>query len=320
MENQQSALVIQKSIGKKRLSSKRDGGKLLLLLLPCLLIVFIFNYLPLWGWSYAFFQYKPGKSLLNSDFVGLKNFTVLFSNPVMFKRLIEVLRNTFAIHGIGYLFSPLPAIFAIFLNEMHWPKVRRTIQTLTTLPYFISWVVMYSLAFAMFAVDGGFVNNVLLSSGIIGKPTDFLGSKDHVWIVQNLYQIWKGLGWNAIIYLAAISGIDTELYEAAMVEGAGRMRRIWHITVPHLIPTYFVLLIIGIGNFLNTGMEQYLIFSNAMNKPFIEVLDLYVYNLGIGNGLISYATAVGIMKSIVALILLSAANALSKKVRGESVF
>lgn len=313
-------MEIQKSLATKRLSSKRDGGKLLLLLLPCLLIVFIFNYLPLWGWAYAFFQYKPGKDLFNCDFVGLKNFTVLFSNPVMRQRLIEVLRNTFAIHGIGYLFSPLPALFAIFLNEMHWPRVRRTIQTLTTLPYFISWVVMYSLAFAMFAVDGGFVNNVLLSSGIISQPTDFLGSKNHVWIVQNLYQIWKGLGWNAIIYLAAISGINPELYEAAMVEGEGRMRRIWHITVPHLIPTYFVLLIIGIGNFLNTGMEQYLIFSNAMNKPFIEVLDLYVYNLGIGSGLISYATSVGIMKSIVALILLSAANALSKKVRGESVF
>ena len=128
------------------------------------------------------------------------------------------------------------------------------------------------------------------------------------------------MGWNAIIYLAAIVGIDPELYEAAMVEGAGRMRRIWHITVPHLIPTYFVLLIISIGNFLNTGMEQYLVFSNAMNKPYIEVLDLYVYNMGIGSGLISYATAVGIMKSIVALVLLTFANKLSKKVRGESVF
>lgn len=320
METQQNTIAIPKSISKKRLSSKRDGGKLLLLLLPCLLIVFIFNYLPLWGWAYAFFQYKPGKSLFNSDFVGLKNFTVLFSNPVMFKRLLEVLRNTFAIHGIGYLFSPLPAIFAIFLNEMHWARVRRTIQTLTTLPHFISWVIMYSLAFAMLAVDGGFVNNVLLSSGIIGKPIDFLGSKNHVWIVQNLYQQWKGLGWGAIIYLAAISGIDSEIYEASMIDGAGRMSRIWHITIPHLIPTYFVLLIIGIGNFLNTGMEQYMIFGNAMNKPYIEVLDLYVYNLGIGSGLISYATAVGVMKSIVALVLLSAANTLSKKVRGESVF
>ncbi|MFQ7726878.1 MAG: ABC transporter permease subunit, partial [Ruthenibacterium lactatiformans] len=199
-------------------------------------------------------------------------------------------------------------------------KIRRVVQTVSTLPYFISWVIMYSLAFAMFAVDGGFVNNVLLSLGVIDAPIDFLASKEHVWIVQCLYQLWKNLGWNAIIYLAAIVGIDPELYEAAMVEGAGRMRRIWHITVPHLIPTYFVLLIISIGNFLNTGMEQYLVFSNAMNKPYIEVLDLYVYNMGIGSGLISYATAVGIMKSIVALVLLTFANKLSKKVRGESVF
>ncbi len=320
MENQQSTLLIHKKTADKRLSSKKEGGKLLLLLLPCLAIVFIFNYLPLWGWGYAFFEFKPGKSLFESTFVGLKNFTVLFTNPVMRQRLVEVLRNTFAIHGLGYLFSPLPAIFAIFLNEMHLPKLRRSIQTLTTLPHFISWVVMYALAFAMFAIDGGFVNNVLLSSGMISQPIDFLGSKDNVWITQVLYQQWKGLGWSAIIYLAAISGIDPELYEAAMVEGAGRMRRIWHITIPHLVPTYFVLLVIGIGNFLNTGMEQYMVFSNAMNKPFIEVLDLYVYNMGIGSGLISYATAVGIMKSIVALVLLSAANTLSKKVRGVSVF
>ena len=291
----------------------REGGRLLLLLLPCLLIVFVFSYLPLWGWAYAFFQYKPGRPLSECEFVGLKNFTYLFSNPVMRQRLFEVLRNTFAIHGIGYLFSPLSAIFAIFLNEMHSSKIRRVVQTVSTLPYFISWVIMYSLAFAMFAVDGGFVNNVLLSLGVIDAPIDFLASKEHVWIVQCLYQLWKNLGWNAIIYLAAIVGIDPELYEAAMVEGAGRMRRIWHITVPHLIPTYFVLLIISIGNFLNTGMEQYLVFSNAMNKPYIEVLDLYVYNMGIGSGLISYATAVGIMKSIVALVLLTFANKLSKK-------
>lgn len=304
----------------KTWNMKREGGKLLLMMLPCLLIVFIFSYLPLWGWAYAFFQYKPGKSLTECEFVGLQNFTYLFSNPVMRQRLFEVLRNTFAIHGIGYLFSPLSAIFAIFLNEMHFAKVRRAVQTITTLPYFISWVIMYSLAFAMFAVDGGFVNNVLLSLGITNAPIDFLASKNNVWLTQCLYQLWKNLGWNAIIYLATIVGIDPELYEAAMVEGAGRMQRIWHITVPHLIPTYFVLLIISIGNFLNTGMEQYMVFSNAMNKSYIEVLDLYVYNMGIGSGLISYATAVGIMKSAVALVLLTFANKLSKKVRGESVF
>ena len=291
-----------------------------LIALPGIVYLIINNYMPMIGLVLAFKKYSFAKGIFGSPWNGLKNFTYLFSNPVMRQRLFEVLRNTFAIHGIGYLFSPLSAIFAIFLNEMHSSKIRRVVQTVSTLPYFISWVIMYSLAFAMFAVDGGFVNNVLLSLGVIDAPIDFLASKEHVWIVQCLYQLWKNLGWNAIIYLAAIVGIDPELYEAAMVEGAGRMRRIWHITVPHLIPTYFVLLIISIGNFLNTGMEQYLVFSNAMNKPYIEVLDLYVYNMGIGSGLISYATAVGIMKSIVALVLLTFANKLSKKVRGESVF
>lgn len=320
MKKEQNIAKLSTSRPKWDRKFKPEGAKLLLLLLPCLALVFMFNYLPLWGWGYAFHQYKPGVALSDSVFVGWKNFTFLFSNAAMRSRLFEVLRNTFAIHGIGYLMGPITIAFAIFLNEMHSSKIRRVIQTVTTLPYFVSWVIMFSLAFAIFAVDGGFINNILYNTGIIDTPIDVLGSKNHVWLTQNLYQVWKGLGWNAIIYLATIVGIDQELYEAAMVEGAGRMRKIWHITLPHLIPTYFVLLVIGIGNFLNTGMDQYMVFSNAMNKSHIEVLDLYVYNLGIGGGLISYATAVGMMKSVVALVLLTFANTLSKKIRGESVF
>ena len=134
------------------------------------------------------------------------------------------------------------------------------------------------------------------------------------------YSKWKGLGWGAIVYLAAISGIDQELYEAALIDGAGRLQRIWHITVPGLIETYFVLLIKSFGNFLNTGMEQYYVFQNAMNQDYIQVLDLFVYNQGIKGGQISYATAIGTMKSLIALTLFTFANLLSKKVRGTSVF
>ncbi len=141
-----------------------------------------------------------------------------------------------------------------------------------------------------------------------------------MWLTQVLLQTWKSMGWNAIVYFATLAGIDQSMFEAAAIDGAGRMQRIWHITLPHMIPTYFVLLVIGIGNFLNTGIDQYMAFGNALNKEFIEVLDLYVYNLGIGSGQISFSVAVGIMKSVVALILFSGANFASKKIRGTSVF
>lgn len=298
----------------------RDGWKLFWMAMPFVAFIFVFHYMPLWGWSFAFFQYKPGKALLDCNFVGWSNFTKLFLQPVMRNRLFEVLRNTLGIHLIGYLFMPLPMFFAVFLNEMRSQRYRKMVQTITTLPNFISWIIIYSLAYGMFAVDTGFINNALEAMGLIEKPIAFLNSDDNVWLTMNLYSIWKNLGWNAIVYLAAIAGIDHEVLEAAEVDGAGRMRRIWHIVLPQLIPTFFVLLIMSIGNFLNTGMEQFKVFSNAMNKPYIETLDLYVYNLGIGSGLISYSTAVGIMKSVVAVILFSGANLLSKKVRGESMF
>lgn len=299
---------------------ERDGKKLFWMALPFMVFIFIFCYMPLWGWSFAFFQYKPGRSLLDCNYVGLTNFTKLFLQPVMRNRLLEVLRNTLGIQLISYLLMPLPMFFAVFLNEMRSRRFRKLVQTITTLPNFISWIIIYSLAYAMFAVDTGFVNNLLKALGLIEKPIAFLNSDDNVWLTMNLYGLWKSLGWNAIVYLAAIAGIDHEVLEAAEVDGAGRMRRIWHIVLPQLIPTFFVLLIMSIGNFLNSGMEQYKVFANAMNKPYIETLDLYVYNLGIGSGLISYSTAVGIMKSVVAVILFASANLLSKKVRGESMF
>ena len=299
---------------------ERDGKKLFWMALPFMVFIFVFSYMPLWGWSFAFFQYKPGRSLFDCNFVGLTNFTKLFLQPVMRNRLFEVLRNTLGIQLISYILMPLPMFFAVFLNEMRSQRFRKLVQTITTLPNFISWIIIYSLAYAMFAVDTGFINNLLRAMGVIEKPIAFLNSDDNVWLTMNLYGLWKSLGWNAIVYLAAIAGIDHEVLEAAEVDGAGRMRRIWHIVLPQLIPTFFVLLIMSIGNFLNSGMEQYKVFANAMNKPYIETLDLYVYNLGIGSGLISYSTAVGIMKSVVAVILFASANFLSKKVRGESMF
>ena len=306
---------------KTKLSKEKkwNNFKLFLYVLPALLVVILFCYVPLWGWSFAFFQYRPGRSLFDSAFVGLDNFEALFGNMVMRKNLFRVLLNTFGIHLLGYVFTPLPMMFAILLSEVKFPRFRKFVQSMTTLPNFISWVILFSLATSLFGANG-LINTVFKELGAEGQVVTFLTSDKHVWLTQVLLQQWKNLGWNAIIYFAAIAGLDQQLYEAAMVDGAGRWKRIWYITIPQLIPTYFVLLIMSIGNFLNTGVDQYLAFGNALNKEYIEVLDLYVYNLGIGSGQISFSVAVGIMKSVVAFILFFTANAVSKRVRGTSVF
>lgn len=298
-------------------SKKWESYKLFLYVLPCLIFIFIFKYLPLWGWSYAFFQYKPGRDLFKCAFVGLQNFTALFGNAVMRNNLLRVLRNTFGIQILNYLLMPVPMLFAIFLSEIKSTKFQKAVQTLTTLPHFISWVIMFSLATSLFG-NSGVVNAVLKNFGADG--INILTTDQHVWLIQSLLALWKSLGWSAIIYFAAITGLDQEVYEAAMVDGASRWQKIRYITIPLLIPTFFVLLIMGIGNFLNSGIDQFLAFGNAMNKEYIEVLDLYVYNLGIGNGQISFSVAVGMMKSVVAVVLFALANFASKKVRGTSVF
>ena len=301
---------------KKRKGLRRDK-KLFLFVLPVILYVLVTAYLPLWGWSFAFVQYKPGRKVLDCNFLGLQNFTDLFGNAVLRRNLLRVLRNTLGMHFIGLLFSPLPVLFAVFLSEVRSKKFQKVVQTVTTLPNFISWVITYSMARAILGADG--ILNALLQN--LGMETiNVLNSGDNVWLTQALVSIWKGLGWSAIVYFAAIAGLDQELYEAAMVDGAKKMQRIWYITLPNLIPTYFTLQIISIGNFLNSGIDQYMVFGNALNKNYIETLDLYVYNIGIGSGQISYSIAVGIMKTAVSLVLFGTANYASKKVRGNSVF
>jgi putative aldouronate transport system permease protein len=301
------------------LSTKKAGFRLFLLALPLFVLVFVFSYLPLYGWIYSLYDYHAGMKLHNTTYVGLKNFTDLISNPVRRADLLRVLRNTFALSFLDIVTSPLPAIFAIFLVEIRFKRFQKIVQTLTTLPNFISWIMVYSVVWAMLSVGDGFVNRLLLSTHVINSEINFLASNHHVWLTMLGYSLWKNLGWGAIIYLAAIASIDQELYEAATVDGAGRFQKIWHITVPGLQATYFVLLLLSIANFINNGLEQYFVFQNPLNKEHIEVLDLYVYNQGIlGNG-ISYATVVSILKSLVSIVLLFIANGMSKIVRKESI-
>lgn len=307
------------SLTKKKRNGIPEKYRLFLYALPFLILVFIFSYLPLYGWVYAFYDYKPPLQLSQCEYVGFKWFTMLFQSKGWISEILNVLKNTFAMSGLSILTSILPIAFAVFLSEIKCKWFKNIVQTLTTLPNFISWVIVYSVAFSLFS-SSGMVNSLLQNWGITSSPIPFLDSPDHVWIKMCLWGVWKGLGWGSIMYLAAISGADQELYEAARVDGAGRFRLMWNITVPQLMPTYFVLLMLSVANILSNGMEQYYVFANAFNKEHIQVLDYYVYTISMGGGsTYSLGIAIGILKSIVSITLLFLVNKLSKKVRGESI-
>lgn len=303
---------------KRKDRNAAEGKKLFLLILPFLILTFMFSYFPLHGWIYAFYDYRAPLKLSQCEFVGLKWFKTLFSNSTQVAQLIQVMKNTFAMSLLGIATSFLPVIFAVFLNEIKCKWFKNLVQTLTTLPNFISWTLVYAVAFSLFSTTG-MANSVLEHLGLITEPIKFLDSGDHIWLKMILWSTWKGLGWGAIMYLAAIAGIDQEMFEAAKVDGAGRWAIIKNITIPSILPTYFVMLMLSIANFLNNGMDQYYVFQNSFNKASIQVLDLYVYNIGMTGKSLSLATAIGILKSAVSVTLLWIVNFASKKTRGETI-
>ncbi|ETT52918.1 MULTISPECIES: ABC transporter permease subunit [unclassified Paenibacillus] len=299
-------------------SMRSNSFRKFLYISPFMLLLAVFAYYPLYGWVYAFFDYTPPIPLSQSEFVGFKWFHSLVENQVKIDQLMQVIWNTFGISGLGILFSWLPMIFAIFLTEIKAVRFRKFIQTVTTLPNFISWVLVYSLAFSMFSSEG-MVNGFLHMTGLTDSPTMFLQSSEHVWWTMWAWATWKSLGWSAILYIAAIMGIDESLYEAAYVDGATRMQVIRHVVLPSMMPTYFVLLMLQIASFLNNGLEQYFVFQNAFNKDTIQVLDLYVYNLAMGGGSYSVSVAISMLKSVISVVLLFSVNGLSKMLRGEGI-
>ena len=293
--------------------------RLFLMVLPVMLLTLVFCYLPIYGWRFAFFDYQIGDTLTANNFVGLKWFTYLFQTAATRSDLLRVMKNTMIMSGLGLATSWLPLLFAIMLSELRSTKFQRTIQTLTTVPNFISWVLVYAIAFSIFSTDG-FVNGLLRNVfNVTGANTDYLAIAQGTWGKMLLWGTWKGLGWSAIIYIAGITGIDQQLYEAAKVDGANRYQCIWHVTLPGLLPIYTVLLLLAVAGILSNGMEQYLVFENPLNKDMIEVLDLYVYNIGIKQGLIPLSTVVGVFKSVIGVTLLFAANGISKAIRGETI-
>ena len=304
---------------EKPKKKKLDQGKrMFLYMLPFLLLCFAFSYFPLHGWIYSFYDYKPPLKLSQCNFMGLRWFKMIFGNPAQVRQLFIVMRNTFAMSFLNIATSVLPLFFAVFLNEIKCKWFRKMVQTLTTIPNFISWVLVYAVAFCLFS-NTGMVNTVFQNLGVILKPIKFLDSDSHTYIAMLLWSTWKGLGWGAIMYLASIAGIDQEMYEAARVDGAGRFQLMRYITLPELMPTYFVMLMLSVANFLNNGMDQYFVLQNAFNKAHIQVLDLYVYNIGMTGSSLSLATAISMLKSLISVTLLMAVNGISKKIRGVSL-
>jgi putative aldouronate transport system permease protein len=304
--------TVAEKTGRRKIS--KDSWVLFLLSTPFIVLMILFNYFPVYGWVYAFFDYKPGIRLADTPFAGFKHFKEIFDfSPDLRNALI----NTLAMNFLNIILSPLAIVFAIMLNEIRSVRYKKFIQTFSTLPNFISWVIVFGLAFAVFS-DEGLVNTALVKLGI-NQSIDPIGNVDITWYFQAAITIWKGLGWSAIIYIAAIVGIDSELYDAAKVDGANRFRTIWHITVPGVMPTFLVLLLLNVSNMLSSSFDQYFVFYNPLVADKIEVLDYYVYRSGIKVGDYPYATAVGMFKTLVSIALLFSVNFISKRIRGQNM-
>ena len=264
----------------------------------------------------AFFDYIPGRSLFECDFIGFKNWIDFFSLPDMWR----VFRNTLVISGLSMTIGfVMPIIFALLLNEIHHTLFKKVIQTISYLPYFISWVVVASILFTLLGTEGN-INSLLMHFGWIQKPISFLNEKNYFWGILTSANIWKDLGWSAIIYISAIAGVDQELYQAGAVDGLGRFGKVWHITLPGIAPTIILLFIMNIGNILNAGFEQQLLIGNPLTKEVYENIDTYVYRYGVQIGRYSFATAVGLMKSVIGFALVMIANKISAKVTDMRLF
>lgn len=287
---------------------------LLMMSVPFLIWLIIFKYIPLWGWTMAFQEVTPktfAMSVWERPFVGFGNFVTAFTDRLF----AQTMMNTIFISILGIGLGTAGAIlFALMLNEIRMQKFKKFTQTVSYLPHFVSWVIIASIA-KMFLNDGGALETMLG-----GARLHLMSSNSPMfWIVVCLINVWKEVGWDAIIYLSAMAGIDQGIYEAAKVDGANRWQRMWHITLPAIRGTIVIMLILKVGSLLNTGYEQIFLMQNSMNRGVSEVFDTYIYTKGVVNGNYSLATAAGMFKSVVSMIMVLGANKLAKMC-GESGF
>lgn len=290
---------------------------LVMMSVPFVIWLIIFRYVPVWGWIMAFQDHKPGRSIWDQKWVGFKHFEFLFTDDSFYR----VMRNTLAMGFIHLVLGFVTAItLAILLNELRSIVFKRTVQTISYLPHFISWVVASSIITTALHPEEGIINEILVWLGIIDKPIMWMGEGKYFWGIYGLSVVWKDLGWNTIVYLAAITMIDPAQYEAAEIDGAGRFRRIWHITLPGMKPVIVVLLIMNVGQILEFGVETQLLLRNPMNMDYAETLELFVLRWGIEQGNFSFATAAGIFKTVISVILLFIANGIAKRLGEARLF
>jgi putative aldouronate transport system permease protein len=286
-----------------------------ILAVPMLVWVAVFAYLPIYGLVIAFQNFVPGHGYLDGPWVGLANFMRFFSIPEFY----NIMRNTVAISLLNMAVGlPGPIILALLFSELRSRRFKKIAQTISYIPYFISWVVIASILSTFLTTDG-VINDVLLSLHVLEKPISFLGTGKYFWGILVSANLWKDVGFNTIIYLSAIAGVDSELYEAGRVDGLGRFGLIWHITLPGIRTTIVLLGILGLGGILNAGFEQQLLIGSPMTRQYYEVIDTYVYRYGVQLGNYSFGTAVGLMKSLLGVILVFSANRLSRKILDTSI-
>lgn len=304
-------------MGTKVRRTHLTKGKITLLCMtiPSVLFILVFSYFPISGWIYSFFDYRIGYKLSKCEFVGLDNFIYAFGDPY----IITVILNTLIISILGLLGLPLAGMIAILLSEVRGKKFKKTVQTAITIPNFISWIIIYSIMFSLFSNDGLLTTLVRGLSGNRDSTVTLLTNPGTAKLFMVLTNIWKTVGYNSIIFFAAVTGIDSQLYDAAAVDGAGRWQKILHITIPGILPTFITLLIISVGAILNNGFEQYYVFVNPMIQKNIEVLDYYVYRIGMLNNDIPASTAVSMIKTFISVVLVFSVNKLSKKTLGQSI-
>lgn len=297
------------------LQSMRKNWQLYVMILPTLLYLLIFCYGPMYGIQLAFKDYMAVEGIWASPFVGLKHFRRLFDS-YYFGRLIY---NTLKINICSLIFGfPVPIIFALMLNELGGKRYKRVIQTVSYAPHFISTVVMVSMVTMFLSPTNGIINKFI---GVFGKePVYFMGEKEWFVPVYVISGIWQGLGWSSIIYIAALSNVDREVQEAAVIDGATRMQRIWHVTIPCILPTIIIMLINQVGHLMSIGFEKVLLMQNSLNLSASDVIGTYTYRSGLLGGEYSYSTAIGLFNSIINIILLVSVNRISKKMTETSLW
>lgn len=294
----------------------RSQWQLQLMVWPGVLLMIVFSFIPMFGLIIAFQDYSPLSGFMSSEFVGLDNFKAFLDDSDFY----NVLTNTLGISVLKLLIGfPLEIALAILINELRSGPFKKFSQTVSYLPHFLSWVILGGM-FITWLSSSGLVNSLLLSLHVIDSPIAFLANPNGYWWVATLSDIWKEVGWGTILYLAAMAGIDPSLYEAARVDGAKKLKQIRYITLPGISHIVVLMFVLRVGSVLGSNLEQALVLQNGSNIHRSEVIDLYVYHLGLAQGDFSFATAVGIFSSVVSVILLLGANFLTKRVNDSSIF